>query len=197
MDFILNKKQIGLITENSDRTQKLVQSLFRKGHSLDMIYTITGLPKQIVLKSLYDEVITSQNDTNTIWNLLYHYLWKEGLLDKKRVYDDGSYVELYYDHFSGSLEYEYKTKNGNKIHGYATLLWDGGPDFPVDGTEFTFNNGEFSYYDISAGNFYGDIKKYIPKNVTIRGLEKLFNLYYFKMLKKILDNLEIQYLNEL
>jgi hypothetical protein len=197
MDFIFNIKQIGLITENSERTEKLIKSLHKKGYSFQHIKNMTGLPKEVVLSSLFDEEITTKDNTSEIWEMLYNHLWNTKLIKKEKTYNDGSYVKLYYDHFSGTLEYEYKTKNGNKIYGYATLFWDGEPVLPVNGQEFTFENGEFSYYDIYAGDFYNDIKKYIPKIITIRGMVELFNQGYFKVLKNVLDKMEIQYLDEL
>ena len=197
MDYIFNIKQVGLITENSERAEKLVKSLYKKGYHYDRIMDMTGLPRQTVLKSLYDEVITYQNDTDKIWKLLYRDLWQTNFIKKEEHYGDGSSIYLNKDSLSGTINFNYETKNGNKIYGYATLFWDGEPVLPVEGQEFEFENGEFSYYDIDMGDYYDEIKKYIPKKINIRGIVELFNQGYFKVLKNVLDKMEVKYLDEL
>jgi hypothetical protein len=196
MDFIFNIKQIGLITENSERTEKLIKSLHKKGYSFQHIKNMTGLPKEVVLSSLFDEEITTKDNTSEIWEMLYNHLWNTKLIKKEKTYNDGSSVHLDLDSFSSTINFNYKTKNGNKIYGYATLFWDAEPRFPVDGQEFAFKDEKFLYYEMYIDS-YNMIEKYIPKKLTIRDIVKLFNQGYFKVLKNVLDKMEIQYIDEL
>lgn len=199
MKIIITEEQFKLLQENDkdfNKTKSLITSMFEQGQDIDDIKKLTGLSHDIIVLCLKDKkIIKDPGNCVEINDILYHYLWHTDFINKSHLYDDGSEIELDLDTMSGSLDYDYYSHEGNRLYGYATLLWDGECGWPLDGEQFTwgekspFTYNEF-YGDIDYMEHYDEFKKIETPNDIIN----FFNKYYFKLIKKPIEHLIERYL---
>jgi hypothetical protein len=161
--------------------------------TIDEIVTYTGLDKDAVIVLLYDrEIIQDESgECQDKFQYLYYTLFRgdSGLINKDRHFEDGSSVEIVFERFSGTIDFEYKSE-GYKLIGYATLMWDAEPKLPVDittfydidGTDYDVDGIEYSSVDLRTDDKFNNIK-------TFRQLVDYFNNDYYIMLKEELDPL--------
>ena len=196
MKIIITEDQFNKLQESDkefNKTKKLVNSMFDQGYDVDDILKITGLDKDAVIVLLYDrEVIQDEIDKcPDKYQYLYYKLFRSGsdLINKDRYFEDGSSIEITFEYFSGTIDFEYKSE-GYKLIGYATLMWDAEPKLPVDittfydidGTDYDVDGSEYSSVDLRTDEKFNNIK-------TFRQLVDYFNNDYYIMLKEELDPL--------
>ena len=196
MKIIITEDQFNKLQESDKefkKTKKLVNSMFDQGYDIDDILKLTGLDKDAVIVLLYDrEVIQDEIDEcPDKYQYLYYKLFRGGsdLINKDRYFEDGSSIEITFEYFSGTIDFEYKSE-GYKLIGYATLMWDAEPKLPVDittfydidDTEYDVDGSEYSSVDLRTDEKFNNIK-------TFRQLVDYFNNDYYIMLKEELDPL--------
>ena len=196
MKIIITEDQFNKLQESDkefNKTKKLVNSMFDQGYDVDDILKITGLDKDAVIVLLYDrEVIQDKSGKcKDKYQYLYYKLFRSGsdLINKDRYFEDGSSIEITFEYFSGTIDFEYKSE-GYKLIGYATLMWDAEPKLPVDittfydidGTDYDVDGSEYSSVDLRTDEKFNNIK-------TFRQLVDYFNNDYYIMLKEELDPL--------
>ena len=196
MKIIITEDQFNKLQESDKefkKTKKLVNSMFDQGYDVDDILKITGLDKDAVIVLLYDrEVIQDESgECPDKYQYLYYKLFRSGsdLINKDRYFEDGSSIEITFEYFSGTIDFEYKSE-GYKLIGYATLMWDAEPKLPVDittfydidGTDYDVDGSEYSSVDLRTDEKFNNIK-------TLRQLVDYFNNDYYIMLKEELDPL--------
>lgn len=196
MKIIITEDQFNKLQDSDkefNKTKKLVNSMFDQGYDVDDILKITGLDKDAVIVLLYDrEVIQDKSgECPDKYQYLYYKLFRGGsdLINKDRYFEDGSSIEITFEYFSGTIDFEYKSE-GYKLIGYATLMWDAEPKLPVDittfydidGTDYDVDGSEYSSVDLRTDEKFNNIK-------TFRQLVDYFNNDYYIMLKEELDPL--------
>ena len=172
--------------EQSSRFKEFILSMFRDGKNPDDIIDILGIPLEMVVDTIMDEEIKPSKYTDIcgrFYSLLYNFLKPSGNLEKKRKYEDGSKIELYYDNMSGSISYEYINNEGYKLFGYATLFWDGNCALPIDAEEFVYDGVVTTIHKFSMLTLT-DENQYL---MTCRDLIEFHNGQYFELLKEKLD----------
>jgi hypothetical protein len=163
------------------RTTSLILRLYEEGKSIKKINEITGIPFETIILSIkdYDGDIDCKMAYN-LFNILFSYT---DLLKTKIVSSEG-YIELHYDRFAATLEYEYSVKE-YVLNGYATPYWGGECMLPIDNT---------NYYDKKTDNDEDDdwsTSVRIPKRFyNISELIDWFNDDYFQLLSEILKQWE-------
>jgi hypothetical protein len=131
------------------------------------------------------------------YNFLYRLLWNSGLITKDYNYEDGSRVSITKDSFSGTLNFNYRSKEGYVLSGMATLMWDSENGLPIDitnligldGTEYDVDANVSSVKDLKNDNKLNNIK-------TLRQLIDYFNNDYYIMLKEELNPLLEEAIND-
>jgi len=197
MKIIITEEQFNQLQESDrdfNKTKNLVNSMYDEDKlSIDEIVIYTGLDKGAVIVLLYDrEVIQDgSGECQDKFQYLYYTLFRGGstLINKDRYFEDGSSVEIVFERFSGTIDFEYKSE-GYKLIGYATLMWDAEPKLPVDittfydidGTDYDVDGIEYSSVDLRTDDKFNNIK-------TFRQLVDYFNNDYYIMLKEELDPL--------
>jgi hypothetical protein len=197
MKIIITEEQFNQLQESDrdfNKTKNLVNSMYDEDKlSIDEIVTYTGLDKDAVIVLLYDrEIIQDESgECQDKFQYLYYTLFRGGstLINKDRYFEDGSSVEIVFERFSGTIDFEYKSE-GYKLIGYATLMWDAEPKLPVDittfydidGTDYDVDGIEYSSVDLRTDDKFNNIK-------TFRQLVDYFNNDYYIMLKEELDPL--------
>jgi len=196
----LTKENFSLLQENDkdfNKTKSLITSMFEQDYTIDDIKKITGLSYDIIILCLKNKkVIKDPGNCIEIHEMLYNYLWYTDFIEKNHIYDDGSEIDLDLDRMSGSLSYDFYSNEGNRLYGYATLLWDGDCDWPLDGEEFTWGEKSPFIYNEYYGNvdFYIETYDEFNKIETFQDIINFFNKYYFKFIKKPIEYLIERYL---
>jgi len=196
----LTKENFSLLQENDmdfNKTKSLITSMFEQDYAIDDIKKITGLSYDIIILCLKDKkIIQDPGNCIEINEVLYNYLWYTDFIQKTHRYDDGAEIDLDLDSMSRSLSYDFYSNEGNRLYGYATLLWDGDCDWPLDGEEFTWGDKK----PVSYNEFYGNVDFYIEhydefnKIETFEDIINFFNKYYFKLIKNPIEHLIERYL---
>jgi hypothetical protein len=196
----LTKENFSLLQENDkdfNKTKSLITSMFEQDYTIDDIKKITGLSYDIIILCLKNKkVIKDPGNCIEIHEMLYNYLWYTDFIEKNHIYDDGSEIDLDLDSMSRSLSYDFYSNEGNRLYGYATLLWDGDCDWPLDGEEFTWGEKSPFIYNEYYGNvdFYIETYDEFNKIETLQDIINFFNKYYFKFIKKPIEHLIERYL---
>jgi hypothetical protein len=195
----LTNENFNLIKENDKdfiKTKKLINSMVDDGFDINDIKKITGLSSDIIILCIKDKkIIETPGSCSEIHNLLYNYLWHTDFIEKKFFYDDGSVIYLDFDTMAGSVTFDYINNEGNRLFGYATFLWDGGCEWPLDGEEFTQGEKRPALYN----EFYGDIDyvDYYDEFKNIKSFEDIinfFNNHYFELIKDPIEYLIEKYM---
>lgn len=202
MKIIITEEQFKLLQENDkdfNKTKSLVNTMYDNGQSIDDILNYTGLDTDVVIISLYDRELINDEKGECIdkFQFLYGLSWNSELLNKKHFYEDGSKITIYRDAWSGTIDFEYKSKEGYKLLGMATLMWDSDNELPIDvsyfydldGTEYEIDGDVHTIVGLSNDNKLNNIK-------TLRQLIDYFNNDYYIMLKEKLDILLEDLIND-
>lgn len=209
MKIVITEDQFKVLQESDmdfNKTKSLVTSMNEQGYSINDIKKFTGLGVDIIVLYLKDKkIVKDPGNCLEISTILYDYLWYTDFIKKEHRYDDGSKIFLDFDFMSGSLSYDFISNDGNRLFGYATLLWGGECGWPLDGDTFTLGKS-FRLEDkitFDYGEHYGNIdfdKEHYDefnKLETFEDIINFFNKYYFKLIKKPIEHLIGRYLNDL
>jgi hypothetical protein len=202
--IIITEEQFKLLQEsdnNFNKTKTLLSSMIDQGMDFEDIERITGLSSDIIILCLKDKKIIDFEKTNKfcdeIYTLLYRYLWRTDFIEKSHNYDDGSKIQLGRDYMSGSLYVNYHNKEGDLLNAYATFIWDGDCEWPLEGEMFKMKGKK----EIFSGEQYGNIDyhRYYDEFTEIETLNDIinfFNNHYFELIKSPLDSLISKYLDD-
>jgi len=180
----------------SERISKLIITMHRDGKSIDDISLYTGINYKLVTQVVKDEPINfygSKNRCGIVSDILYISLWETTLIKKEHTYSDGSIIDL--DHDGNAIMFRYVTNDNNVLHGYATFLYDGECNIPIEGTWLTTKDGD-DIDDSEWGDYYyGNIDRDVKSLKTYNDIANYFNNNYFDMIKPTIDRLTLKYLN--
>ena len=181
----------------SERMIKLLLSLHRQGKSIDEISLYTGINNKLIVKALKDEPINYNGDARKceiISDILYDNLFWTDLIEKEHEYQDGSSIFL---ESEDALMFKYITKDKHELNGYATLLFNGECNIPIEGAWFTTKDGDDINDDMWGDYYYGNIDSDVKSLKTYNDIANYFNNNYFDMIKPTIDRLTLNYLNEI
>ena len=198
MKIIITEDQFKTLQE-SDRdfkkTKSLVVSMYNNTKDIEEIKRYTSLEEDVILLCLMDEkVFEKVGKCGVIGDFFYEYVFPTDFIEKSYSYDDGSEIKIYYDRMDGTINFSYFSKNGDKLYGYATFLWDGMCKLPIDVSSFISEGNEI-YENKGIYDAWSPDKEFRSIE-TIRQLIDYFNKYYFKLLKKPLETLHNEYILE-
>lgn len=179
MKFIITESQSNLL-------KKFIVSRFKKGETPDFISSI-GVSMDDVVDAIMDLEIPSKSEPIQIcldfYTELINTLLKTSKLLNRFKYDDGTEIYLEYNSFYGSISYDYAGEGSVRMHGYATLFYDGMCGLTVDMVEYTFGKS----WESTHMNKFIDLKKQSKKIRTYGDLIKFCNKDYFNLIKNVLD----------
>lgn len=188
MKFIITENQYNLLSETvSDKKRSIINKLFDMGRSIYEIKTYTGFKFKDVIEVMKDkDIITNEDRCEQIHDYLYDMLWIDWI-QKDVVFDDGSSIEIYLDKYSGSLTFVYQITDRKRIEGYATFLWSGDCDLPIDIEFVNTGDGDEAYSWYTNGVKYLNSSKF----KSIKSLSDIINYFnndFYKILKSVLDD---------
>jgi hypothetical protein len=197
MKIVITEDQFKTLQE-SDRdfkkTKSLVVSMYNNTKDIEEIMRYTGLDLDVVILCLMDEKLFEKvGKCGVIGDFFYGYIFDTEFIEKRYSYDDGSIVKIDYSSLEGVLNISYFPKNGDKLYGYATFLWDGMCKLPIDLISFIFKGREEIYDSKGIYDAWSPDKEFRSIE-TIRQLIDYFNKNYFKILKKPLETLYDEYI---
>lgn len=202
MKIIITEEQFKTLQESDNdfkKTKSLLLSMLEKDYSVDDIKKLTGLGYDIIILCLkYEKIIKEKGNCKEIHDFLYNYLWMHtDLINKKYFYDDGSKIYLDFDTMSGSVDFDYINAEGHRLFGYATFLWGGECEWPLDGEECTMGQKKPLNYNEYYGNI--DYMEYYDEFKNIQSFDdiiKFFNNHYFELIKDPIEYLIEKYIIE-
>ena len=154
----LTEEQLKKLQESDDDLQKtkaLVLSMHDEGMDINDIEKYTNLPLQALIFLLKDHVKVDINDTQMLHDYLWDYVLPSDIFDRKKVFEDGTKLEVFADYMSLSLQFTYIANHEHirEVIGYATFVWDGTKVFPIDIQEVVFHDDEYEMVEKYLGNF--------------------------------------------
>jgi hypothetical protein len=180
----------------SERISKLIITMHRDGKSIDDISLYTGINYKLVTQVLKDEPINfygSKNRCVSVSGILYSFLWETTLIKKEHTYSDGSTIDL--DHDGNAIMFRYVTNDNHELNGFATFLFDGECNIPIEGTWLTTKDGDDIDDSEWGGYCYRSIQSDVESLNTYNDIANYFNDNYFEMVKPTIDSLVLKYLN--
>ena len=194
MKIIISESQYSNIFESINKNQSnLIYKMWNDGMDIYEISELIGLKESQVVFYLKDkEIGIDCGFAHSIMEILY---FSSDLINKKFNFNNSKmFLEMDYDDFSGSVEFEFNDFRYN-LTGMATPYYDGNCSTPVDGSYFQDkNNGE--YLDV-----YDNSGEYIENTPTrfnsIQELINFLNNDYPKQLIKPIQELISFYKNHM
>ena len=197
MKIIITEDQFKTLQESDmdfKKTKSLVTSMYNNTKDIEEIKRYTSLEEDVIILCLMDEkVFEKGEECGVIGDFFYGYIFNTEFIEKRYAYDDGSKIKIYYDRLDGTINISYFSKNGDKIYGYATFLWDGMCKLPIDVNSF-ISEGRKAIYDNKGIYDAWSPDEEFRSIETIRELIDYFNQNYFKILKKPLETLYDEYI---
>lgn len=199
MKIVITEDQFKTLQESDmdfKKTKSLVVSMYNNTKDIEEIMRYTSLDLDVVILCLMDEKLFEKGEEcGVIGDFFYSYIFDTEFIEKRYSYDDGSVVKIYYSSGEGLIDIAYFPKNGDKLYGYATFLWDGMCSLPIDVISFIFKGREEIYDTKGIHDSWGPDEEFRSIE-TIRELIDYFNKNYFKLLKKPLEKLHDEYILE-
>ena len=109
------------------------------------------------------------------------------------MYSDGSTIVL--NHDGNAIMFDYTTNDNYELHGYATFLFDGECNIPIEGVWLTTKDGDDIDQQMWGGYCYRSIESDVKSLNTYNDIANYFNDNYFEMVKPTIDSLVLKYLN--
>lgn len=199
MKIIITEDQFKALQENDrdfKKTKSLVVSMYNNTKDIEEIKRYTSLEEDVIIMCLMEEKIFKKGEEcGVIGDFFYEYIFPTDFIEKRYSYDDGSEIKIYYDRLDGTINISYFSKNGDKLYGYATFLWDGMCKLPIDVISF-ISEGRKEIYDNKGIYDTWSPDEEFRSIETIKELIDYFNQNYFKLLKKPLETLHNEYILE-
>jgi hypothetical protein len=191
--IIITESQYRILQENDNdmrRKKSLIISMYDDGMTLIDIQKYTGLSIEEVVFLLKDRVKVDINDTQMLHDYLWDYVLPSDIFNRKKVFDDGTKLEVFADYMSLSLQFTYIANHEHirKVIGYATFVWDANKVFPIDIQEVIFHDDEYENVDKHLGLFEEAFKG--PDFLKIKTLSdyiEFLNKSYFTDIKYEVD----------
>lgn len=158
MKIVITEKQLKKLQESDDdlqKTNELVFSMYDDGMDINDIQKYTNLPKRALIFLLKDRVKVDVNDTQMLHDYLWDYVLPSDIFDRKKVFEDGTKIEVFADYMSLSIQFTYIANHEHirEVIGYATFLWDANRILPIDIQEVIFHDDEYENVDKHLGLF--------------------------------------------
>ena len=158
MKIVITEKQLKKLQESDNdlqKTKELVFSMYDDGMDINDIQKYTNLPLQALIFLLKDHVKVDINDTQMLHDYLWDYVLPSDIFNRKKVFDDGTKLEVFADYMSLSLQFTYIANHEHirEVIGYATFVWDANKVFPIDIQEVIFHDDEYENVDKHLGLF--------------------------------------------
>jgi hypothetical protein len=158
MKIVITEEQLKKLQESDNdlkKTKKLVFSMYDEGMDINDIQKYTNLPKQTLIFLLKDHVKVDINDTQMLHDYLWDYVLPSDIFDRKKVFEDGTKLEIFPDYMSLSIQFTYIANHEyiREVIGYATFLWDANRILPIDIQEVIFHDDEYENVDKHLGLF--------------------------------------------
>ena len=158
MKIVITEKQLKKLQESDDdlqRTKELVFSMYDDGIEIKDIEKYTNLSLRLLIFLLKDRVKVDINDTQMLHDYLWDYVLPSDIFDRKKVFEDGTKLEVFPDYMSLSLQFTYIANHEyiREVIGYATFLWDANRILPIDIQEVIFHDDEYENVDRHLGLF--------------------------------------------
>ena len=192
MKIIITESQYRILQENDNdmrRKKSLIISMYDDGMTLMDIQKYTGISIEEVVFLLKDYIKVDINDAK----MLSHYLWKYVLagdfFDKRKVFDDGSKIQLRIESISGSISFTYRINHDylKDVKGFATLAWNDEMQFPIEVTELIHKDDE---YESDEKLLVGDEIFNDPEFRKIKTLSDYIDFLNKKYMIYIKDNVD-------
>jgi len=156
--IVITEKQLKKLQESDDdlqRTKELVFSMYDDGIEIKDIEKYTNLSLRLLIFLLKDRVKVDINDTQMLHDYLWDYVLPSDIFDRKKVFEDGTKLEVFPDYMSLSLQFTYIANHEyiREVIGYATFLWDANRILPIDIQEVIFHDDEYENVDRHLGLF--------------------------------------------
>lgn len=156
--IVITEKQLKKLQESDDdlqKTNELVFSMYDDGMDINDIQKYTNLPKRALIFLLKDRVKVDVNDTQMLHDYLWDYVLPSDIFDRKKVFEDGTKIEVFADYMSLSIQFTYIANHEHirEVIGYATFLWDANRILPIDIQEVIFHDDEYENVDKHLGLF--------------------------------------------
>lgn len=198
MKIVITEEQFKTLQESDmdfKKTKSLVTSMYNNTKDIEEIMRYTGLDLDVVILCLMDEkVFEKGEECGVIGDFFYGYIFNTEFIEKRYAYDDGSKIKIYYDRMDGTINISYYHETAD-LYGYATFLWDGMCNLPLDISSF-IPKGRKAIYDNKG--IYDSWKPddEFKSIETIRELVDYFNKNYFKILKNPLKEILNEYMDD-
>lgn len=158
MKIVITEKQLKKLQESDDdlqRTKELVFSMYDDGIEIKDIEKYTNLSLRLLIFLLKDRVKVDVNDTQMLHDYLWDYVLPSDIFDRKKVFEDGTKLEVFPDYMSLSLQFKYIANHEyiREVIGYATFLWDANRILPIDIQEVIFHDDGYENVDRHLGLF--------------------------------------------
>ena len=193
MKIVITEEQLKKLQESDNdlqKTKELVFSMYDDGMDINDIQKYTNLPLQALIFLLKDHVKVDINDTQMLHDYLWDYVLPSDIFDRKKVFEDGTKLEVFADYMSLSLQFTYIANHEHirEVIGYATFVWDANKVFPIDIQEVIFHDDEYENVDKHLGLFKEAFKG--PDFLKIKTLSdyiEFLNKSYFTDIKYEVD----------
>ena len=158
MKIIITEDQFNKLQESDNdlqKTKELVFYMYDDGMDINDIQKYTNLLLQALIFLLKDHVKVDINDTQMLHDYLWDYVLPSDIFNRKKVFDDGTKLEVFADYMSLSLQFKYIANHEHirEVIGYATFVWDANKVFPIDIQEVIFHDDEYENVDKHLGLF--------------------------------------------
>ena len=199
MKIIITEDQFNKLQESDNdlqKTKELVFYMYDDGMDINDIQKYTNLPLQALIFLLKDHVKVDINDTQMLHDYLWDYVLPSDIFDRKKVFEDGTKLQIFPDYMSLSLQFTYIANHEyiREVIGYATFVWDATRIFPIDIQEVIFHDDEYENVDDPLGLFKETFKG--PDFLKIKTLSdyiEFLNKSYLTDIKYEVDKYLIMY----
>ena len=193
MKIVITEEQLKKLQESDNdlkKTKELVLSMYDEGMDIKDIGKYTSLPHEMLVFLLKDHVKVDINDTQMLHDYLWDYVLPSDIFNRKKVFEDGTKLEVFADYMSLSLQFTYIANHEHirEVIGYATFVWDANKVFPIDIQEVIFHDDEYENVDKHLGLFKETFKG--PDFLKIKTLSdyiEFLNKSYFTHIKDEVD----------
>jgi len=156
--IVITEKQLKKLQESDDdlqRTKELVFSMYDDGIEIKDIEKYTNLSLRLLIFLLKDRVKVNIKDTQMLHDYLWDYVLPSDIFYRKKVFEDGTKIEVFPDYMALSLQFTYIPNHEyiREVMGYATFAWDASKIFPIDIQEVVFHDDEYENVEKNLGLF--------------------------------------------
>lgn len=193
MKIIITEEQLKKLQESDNdlkKTKELVLSMYDEGMDIKEIGKYTSLSHEMLVFLLKDHVKVDINNTQMLHDYFWDYVLVGDILNRKKVFDDGTKLQLFADYMSASIQFTYIPNDEfiREAIGYATFVWDATRTFQIDFQEVVYDNDQFEMVERHLGDFTEIFEEpEFLKIKTVSDYIDFLNERYFIYIKDALD----------